>query len=824
MTGPEQPPERSATQSAIKSAGASRHSQEADRAARLPGTVTRRLFLAQLLMTVERLIPALWPPAAALGTILILALFGLFGLLPGWLHLSLVAGLAGAALVLTWQGVTRLRLPNRAEAARRLEEDGRVQERPLTLFADEPAVSKDDPVGAALWRAHRQRLKAALSRLRLRPHGTDLPSKDPFAVRAVLGLLLIAGLIGAGAALPERLSAIFKPGSLSARAPADIIAWIDPPAYTGEAPLFLAGQRSGGTAPDDIWVPEGSLLKVQIHGVSAAPTLRPGRGPEKDLEAQGPSSFAGELKLTRSQTVALSIPGNTRRQWRIDVAPDRAPLIALAGTPEPDDNDALTLMYEGEDDYGIVKTMLRLELNETGTDGRPVRFLGEPSEPLELQIAGDTTEEGLTRAAVPLADHPWAGHEVRLTLIAEDAAGQTGQSRTTVITLPERLFFEPLAKAVIDIRKRLAVSREPRALHALIEALTAGPQLFFDDTAVYLGLRTVQARLTNSGADPDLPALHELLWDIALKAEEGDLGEALRRVQLIRDELMQALAEGASAGEISRLMEELKAAVDRYVQLLAALGPEAAGGAGQNTRPLEDFLQSIEDLAGLGANQAAREMLAQLDDLLRNLQVSRGQGDGEPSEREQAINEAMGDLGELVGDQRRLLDDTFQSESNSRSGQPQSEATDPEGLAQRQEELQERLSELQDTLNELGLPGAEALEEAREQMQAAGDALDQGETGQAQGPQEDALDTLRSAAEDISRAARRQMAGQQGDGEDPLGRNEGGRGNSGGGVEVPDERDVERAREILEDLRRRASDRNRPAVERDYIERLLERF
>jgi hypothetical protein len=41
---------------------------------------------------------------------------------------------------------------------------------------------------------------------------------------------------------------------------------------------------------------------------------------------------------------------------------------------------------------------------------------------------------------------------------------------------------------------------------------------------------------------------------------------------------------------------------------------------------------------------------------------------------------------------------------------------------------------------------------------------------------------------------------------------------------VPDEIDVQRAREIMEELRRRLGEQNRPTLELDYIERLLRRF
>jgi hypothetical protein len=44
------------------------------------------------------------------------------------------------------------------------------------------------------------------------------------------------------------------------------------------------------------------------------------------------------------------------------------------------------------------------------------------------------------------------------------------------------------------------------------------------------------------------------------------------------------------------------------------------------------------------------------------------------------------------------------------------------------------------------------------------------------------------------------------------------------GVKVPDQIDVQRAREILEELRRRIGESTRPPIELEYLERLLRRF
>ncbi|MGI9406115.1 MAG: DUF4175 family protein, partial [Hyphomicrobiaceae bacterium] len=95
--------------------------------------------------------------------------------------------------------------------------------------------------------------------------------------------------------------------------------------------------------------------------------------------------------------------------------------------------------------------------------------------------------------------------------------------------------------------------------------------------------------------------------------------------------------------------------------------------------------------------------------------------------------------------------------------------------------------------------------------------------------QSQALDQLRKGTQQMAEEMLRGMAGQMGQRpRDPLGRARDDPSNGtqvGDGLtKVPGEIDVQKARRILEELRRRASDPNRRSLELDYIERLLERF
>jgi hypothetical protein len=61
---------------------------------------------------------------------------------------------------------------------------------------------------------------------------------------------------------------------------------------------------------------------------------------------------------------------------------------------------------------------------------------------------------------------------------------------------------------------------------------------------------------------------------------------------------------------------------------------------------------------------------------------------------------------------------------------------------------------------------------------------------------------------------------------DPFGRqlDEGSSGQANGSVKIPQENELARAREILDELRRRLGDMWRPEMEMEYLRRLLRRF
>jgi hypothetical protein len=111
-------------------------------------------------------------------------------------------------------------------------------------------------------------------------------------------------------------------------------------------------------------------------------------------------------------------------------------------------------------------------------------------------------------------------------------------------------------------------------------------------------------------------------------------------------------------------------------------------------------------------------------------------------------------------------------------------------------------------------------------MERAEEALREGDLQEAGDQQAQALQEMREGAEQMAQQMQQngnQQAGENGENSrDPMGRPQRSQGpDQGRSVKVPDQIDIQRAREVLEELRKRAGDAQRPQLELDYIDRLL---
>ncbi|MES1201464.1 MAG: DUF4175 family protein [Pseudomonadota bacterium] len=848
-------------------------------------------------MGVERAVRVLFPLTLALVIWAIVALSGLHEIMP--LVAQSLTAVAALALFV-WLGVKakqRWRAPTETEARTRLAADSSLDPGAFESLRDRPI--RYDPTTMALWRREQARAQALAEHVHARSARPRFKELDPYFLRFILPVLLIATLIYSGEASLDRLERAFipDPGPLMGDGPMQVEAWVTPAAYTHAGPVSLSdrlGQR--------VETPPSVEATVRVTGPAGAPKLVfQGHGGRREARFTRAADGAWEAHLAIPGAGRLKIVRfHTRGFWRMAPAPDLAPKAIFAAPISTLPQERATIAWSAQDDYGLTRMALRV---------RPVHppegLRNAAPQDVAFEAPAGEPKEAQGQSTLELAAHPYAGMEVQASVVAFDALGQAGESEPLRFTMPEKVFLQPLARAAIEIRKQVLWERRayqpgdaavhrtipvgdillgnqrievrdyeerpalrrapPGTRHAarLIDALTMAPEDgYFKDLAVFLGLREAHSQLeiANATADTDLAA--DTLWRTALRAEYGGAADARRTLEMAQRALQEALASGASQERIRQLMDALRQATNNYLQ---ALVQEAVRqGRAQNredtedqaqisSRDIDEMMRQIEQLNAQGRTQEAQALLQQLQQMLAHLDVDLQQaGQGQQGEQGQQsqdqAQQTMDQLMQTMGDERALRDQTQQQDQQSQDQQQDQQQSQqqqqgqggsggdqqggvgggPQDLAQRQAQIRDALGEVQQMAGASTGHGTPQLSQASEAMQRARDALQRGDMRAAQAAQDAALQALRDGADQLAAElhARGNSAPQQaGNGpRDPLGRLLPGAGTGEGNTRVPTQMDPARVRDIVNEIRRRAQDPNRPEAEREYLRRLLDRF
>lgn len=85
-----------------------------------------------------------------------------------------------------------------------------------------------------------------------------------------------------------------------------------------------------------------------------------------------------------------------------------------------------------------------------------------------------------------LTSHPLAGTEVEFQITVQDSPNQTARSKTVTVKLPERSFRSPVAPALADMRRTLALDsrKAPEVLDDMYELIKEHQDGMMDEQAL----------------------------------------------------------------------------------------------------------------------------------------------------------------------------------------------------------------------------------------------------------------------------------------------------------------------------------------------------
>ncbi|PBB26720.1 MULTISPECIES: TIGR02302 family protein [unclassified Mesorhizobium] len=852
-----------------------------------------RLALSRLATRVSMMVERGWPlllPLILIATLFLsISWFGVFSRLPDIARIGLVAafGLAGLAALYP---LRFFRVPGAAEVDRRIEAANELLHSPVLVQADRPS-GRESSFSQALWREHQKRMAARLDSLGADLPRTRVPERDPWGLRAVAALLLVTAFAFSFGPTGGRIADGFSTHGAHDAVPPRIDAWVTPPAYTGKPPIFLTADANQATPT--FHVPEGSDVSLRVTGGSGEETLAYADkdGNARTIDPAGPQAASAKSaaspaaptpaspskvrqfigKLTGDGTLTLKSGEDQLGRWAFAVIEDKPPQIRFVGEPKRAANGAFELNYQIDDDYGAATAKAVFALVDPQAPGAHPLY-GPPEMPLALPRRGGKSNAAKTTK--DLTEHVWAGSSIKLTLVATDDAGHTASSETRTLVMPERPFSNPLARAVIEQRRLLALdaNAKPHVLD-LIDAITLRPEDTFDNMSHYLAIMSARSRLKLAGNDDQLRGEVAYLWEIALGIEEGNLSAAEKRLRQAQQALQDAIKNGASDAEIEKAMKELREAMNQFLQEFAERAKQNPNAPqmqqnGQELRQsdIDRMMDQIENLAKSGDRDKAQQLLSQLQDMMNNLQAGRQPQGGE---QDSQMRQQMDKLGEILRRQQEMMNDTFRMDQMQRGerqrgqnrdeqlGQGGGEDQDKPGagedrdplarqkpmtpqefadalkqLQEGQGQLKSDLEQLKKNLEGMGMEPNEGFGEAGKSMGSAEQALGEGQGDEAVGHQGRALEALRKGAKDMMKQMQAMQGDQGGSQEggrqqnadrDPLGRPRASQGpDFGDSVKVPDEIDVQRARQILEAIRKRLGNALSPDIERSYLERLLE--
>ncbi|WP_341368154.1 TIGR02302 family protein [Yoonia sp. BS5-3] len=614
----------------------------------------------------------------------------------------------------------------------------------------------------------------------------------------------------------------------------------------------------------------GELTVEGSNGMSWSITAVADSAPEVELTGEIESDAMGEMSQPFSAfddygiefgtaTISLDLTAVERRHGLV-IDPDPIPPLVL-DLPMPftgDRTDFEEFLIENLSEHPLANLPVTLQLTVTDAAGQTGQTPPEP-----MILPGRRFFQPFARAVI----------EQRRDLMWSKAnSRRISQILRAVSHRPEGLFsnqstYLRLRTIIRRLDDTADTGMSDEVQTELVEALW--------DLAIQLEdgrladarerLRRAQERLEeamrNGASDEEIAELMRELREatndymrmLAEEAEPNDgtdqadnSGNAqtmtMDELQALMDRIEELMQEGRMA-EAQELMEQLN-------QLMENMRVTQGDGSGDG--PQTPGQQSMQDLADTLRDQ---EQLS--DEAFRDLQEQFNPG----QQGQQPQGQQPGQQGQQQGQQGQQGQDGQQP---GQEGQQQGQGQDPgsdgrpggqsddgsggqgsqQSLADRQQALRRELERQRDGLPNLDGDAGEiarrSLERAEGAMEGAEDALRNGDLAEAIDQQAEAMDALRNGMRELGQAlAQNQQDGEQGEGtqqgdasnrpvpgqRDPLGREMGNTGQLGTDQQLLGREEINRrAEELLDEIRRRSAEQDRPEVERDYLRRLLDQF
>lgn len=428
-------------------------------------------------------------------------------------------------------------------------------------------------------------------------------------------------------------------------------------------------------------------------------------------------------------------------------------------------------------------------------------FLSSAADAQDHGSENPEREQSTIRMTLPnLTTHPLAGGTVLQRLCAEDGMGERSCDDVEVYIPPPAL-ENPIGQMLHALRRDLAVddlNSAPGVIGAIQEILDTQAESF-DNPESLIRLNEIQQDIAGGVETQDISVLDTAiqdLWRLILQLEDDLRSEAEKALEEAQEALQEALENGASEEELKELREKAQEALEEFLkeQLDNAEENEMSPEEKAALEEMAELMKKMEEMKeemGLSEEQMA-EMMEQMMEQAQQAQQGQPGESGEPQEMDyqkmleqmqqkmqqmQQMMENMDELKELIEEQQELRDETFEdaleeeepSEDQQKPPEPEPQEQKPgepgaeqppqkaeESLSDQQNELNQRLDELMEKMRKEGM-GPGELQRAQEAMRRAQRDLQDGKEGQAVPDQDEALEAMNAAQQQMQQQMQQMM-------------------------------------------------------------------
>ncbi len=715
-------------------------------------------------------------------------------------------GVAGLSL---W-GLYKIPLPSRKQIIHRVETSSALKHRPLSGLTDIPITgSKED-----FWQLEKNRQRNLLKYLRHSRPDLELSKRDPYALRIAFILIIACAFFIAPKESFEKIrSGFILPATIMKEEAEPPFAQIriTPPIYSGMPPVVLTTPSS-----EEIKVLAGSKISAEVYTTWGHPVLKLGDEITALTRKKDSDGWTIERNLSAADKISITTFGIPRFSQKIKFTDDSAPMIGWNGEIKILPTGEMKLPLKIADDFGIHKLTLRGILAPM----QPPAYFGSAiaiEKKMNIAIRNSSAE---INTVFDTTGHPWAGRKVSLMVEAEDYAGNISETAPLDFELPIRSFHNPVSIHLSSLRNSLLNLRgDARDIVSGVEEILYRPDLYHWDNMMTLGLRSIDSRLTYDQSKESLESIAAMMWQLAMRMEDGNIAETQTSLKEALDNLQEALQRNADKSEIADLTQKMQQALIRHLQTLAqkmaqnvAMPQQAPSDQNMNLGDLGNFMQDLQRQLMSDDKQAAMDKLNQLQQLAEMLGSSAAQG--MPKDMQQQMQNLQ-ELQKIIADQKKLMDETREGNE----GKLKSLAAD-------QKALHEKISSIVEKPDGKIKP----LSEAATEMSLSANALQTGDKQMSLGHQQKALDLLQQTQKQMQQQLQERMksmmmisiGGAQPGNQDPLGRSQD--SITSGDAEVPEGSTQKKSDQIIKTLREREGDMTRPLEERNYYQRLLKQW